>query len=96
MFNKAYTHWSPFTIPPTPTIPSGSTDSYALSCEAGANGSKNPSQFLKWKKLEGGGGGGLPDGAMAKEFDICENGEVKKYWLIVWDEEPNLEEPAAE
>lgn len=50
MFNKAYTHWSPFTIPPTPTIQSGSTDNYSLSCDAGADGTKNPSQFLKWKK----------------------------------------------
>jgi hypothetical protein len=76
MFNKAYTHWSPFTIPPTPTIPSGSTDSYGLSCDAGADGSKNPSQFLKWKKL---GGGALPAGSNVGDL-IYWDGEA---WVVL-------------
>ena len=59
MFNtRPQSHWSPFKIPPTPTIPSGSTDSYNLTCGAGADGEKNPSQFLKWKKT------GLPEGEL--------------------------------
>jgi hypothetical protein len=33
---------------------------------------------------------GLPEGASAKQFDVCENGTPKQYWLLVWDEEPEL------
>jgi hypothetical protein len=63
MFNSSHAkHWSPFKIPPTPTIPSGNTDSYNLTCGAGADGDKNPSQFLEWKKTTT-----LPDG---KDNDI--------------------------
>lgn len=51
MFNtRPQTNWNPYTIPATPTIPSGNSDVYSLSCEEGADGTKNPSQFLKWKK----------------------------------------------
>ena len=47
--------WYPYIIPATPTIPLDSDEVYALSCEAGADGSKNPSQFLRWRS-------GLPRG----------------------------------
>ena len=36
---------------------------------------------------------GLPSDAIAKEFDICENGSATSYWFVVWDEKPEL--PAA-
>jgi hypothetical protein len=38
------------------------------------------------------GGTGLPEGAMFKEFDVCENGNPTTYWFVVWNEEPFLEE----
>lgn len=34
---------------------------------------------------------GLPEGATAKQFDVCENGEPKQYWFIVWDKKPVLQ-----
>lgn len=34
---------------------------------------------------------GLPEGATAKLFDVCENGEPKQYWFVVWDQKPNFE-----
>lgn len=37
------------------------------------------------------GGTGLPEGAIFKEFQICENGEPKTYWFVVWEEEPIIE-----
>lgn len=40
----------------------------------------------------GGGGTGLPEGAIFKEFQICEDGEPKTYWFVVWEEEPIIEE----
>lgn len=40
----------------------------------------------------GGGGTGLPEGAIFKEFQICEDGEPKTYWFVVWEEEPLIEE----
>lgn len=82
MFNKASTQWAQYVIPATPTITNN--DVYSLTCSNGAVATKNPSQFLQWRKT------GLPDGAIAKEFDVCENGEPKKYWFIVWEEKPNL------
>jgi hypothetical protein len=33
---------------------------------------------------------GLPQGATAKQFDVCENGTPKQYYLLVWDDEPQL------
>lgn len=36
---------------------------------------------------------GLPPNAIAKEFDICENGSATSYYFVVWIEEPEL--PAA-
>lgn len=44
----------------------------------------------------GGGGAGLPAGATAKEFDVCENGQAKTYWFVVWEQEPNLTPPETE
>lgn len=39
---------------------------------------------------------GLPPNAIAKEFDICENGSPASYWFVVWNEEPQLPGAAAE
>jgi len=39
--------WIPYKIPPTPTI--NNNDVYSLTCSNGADGSKNPSQFLGWR-----------------------------------------------
>jgi hypothetical protein len=36
---------------------------------------------------------GLPKDAIAKEFDICENGSATTYYFVVWNEKPEL--PAA-
>lgn len=36
---------------------------------------------------------GLPKNAIAKEFDVCENGSATSYYFVVWIEEPEL--PAA-
>jgi hypothetical protein len=33
---------------------------------------------------------GLPEGAVAREFAVCENGSPKQYWFLTWDEEPQL------
>jgi hypothetical protein len=33
---------------------------------------------------------GVPDGATARAFDICENGEPKTYWMLTWDSPPAL------
>lgn len=35
-------------------------------------------------------GGSLPSGAIAKQFDVCENGTPVQYWLVYWEEEPTL------
>jgi hypothetical protein len=35
-------------------------------------------------------GGGLPPNAIAKQFYVCENGQPKQYWFVVWDEEPEI------
>jgi len=48
------TGWTPFKIPATPTITND--DLYSLTCSNGADSSKNPSQFLQWRKV------GLPEG----------------------------------
>lgn len=53
MSNPIRTGWTPFKIPPTPTITDDSV--YSLTCSNGADGSKNPSQFLGWRKV-------LPEG----------------------------------
>lgn len=34
---------------------------------------------------------GLPEGATAREFDVCENGQPVRYWFVTWDEEPEIE-----
>lgn len=34
---------------------------------------------------------GLPPDAIAKEFDVCENGAPRKWWFVVWEEEPELD-----
>jgi hypothetical protein len=33
---------------------------------------------------------GLPEGAVAREFSVCENGNPETYWLLTWDQEPEL------
>jgi hypothetical protein len=33
---------------------------------------------------------GVPEGATAREFSVCENGTPKTYWLLTWTEEPEL------
>lgn len=33
---------------------------------------------------------GLPPGASAKEFDVCENGSPTSYWMLTWTTEPEL------
>jgi hypothetical protein len=33
---------------------------------------------------------GVPDGATARLFNVCENGEPKEYWMLTWDSEPSL------
>ena len=53
MFNNA-PNWTPYKIPPTPTITNN--DVYSLTCSDGAIDSKNPSQFLQWRKVS------LPEG----------------------------------
>jgi hypothetical protein len=77
-------------------------DPYILSPKVGSNPEKNPSQFLEYNQipikdilkrladLENNPSSGLPDGAIAKEFDVCENGVSTSYWFIVWNAEPNL------
>jgi hypothetical protein len=35
---------------------------------------------------------GLPPGASAKQFDVCENGTPVQYWMLVWEEEPEIPE----
>lgn len=52
-------------------------------------------QFVPTIPSEG-GGGGLPEGAIAKEFDVCENGQAQTYWFVVWEQEPNLTPPPEE
>lgn len=34
---------------------------------------------------------GLPEGATAKLFDVCENGQPKQYWFVVWDQKPTFQ-----
>ena len=86
MSNPIRTGWTPFKIPATPTITT--KDVYSLTCSTGADSRENPSKFLKWRKVSG-----LPEGAIAIEFDVCENGSPTSYWFIVWEEEPVIEEP---
>jgi hypothetical protein len=104
MFNNT-PNWTPYKIPPTPTITND--DVYSLTCSNGAVSSRNPSPFLQWRKVglpEGDNKGDLlywdpaagDDGAWVvlpapsgsdisiKEFDVCENGEPKKYNMLVW------------
>jgi hypothetical protein len=33
---------------------------------------------------------GLPKDAIAKLFDVCENGQARAYWFVVWANEPEL------
>jgi hypothetical protein len=33
---------------------------------------------------------GLPEGATAKEFAVCENGAPTTYWFVVWEDEPEI------
>lgn len=33
---------------------------------------------------------GLPPDAIAKQFDVCENGQPKSYWFVVWENEPQI------
>jgi hypothetical protein len=33
---------------------------------------------------------GLPKDAIAKEFDVCENGQPRTWWFVVWENEPEL------
>jgi hypothetical protein len=58
MSNPIRTGWTPFKIPPTPTITSKSiggkispSDPYILSPMAGSNSAKNPSQFLEYDQI---------------------------------------------
>jgi len=32
----------------------------------------------------------FPKDAIAKQFDVCENGSPTKYYFVVWNEEPEL------
>jgi hypothetical protein len=51
---------------------------------------------LEWLDLKSESGSGLPANAIAKEFDVCENGITRSYWFLVWEEEPVIEEPQEE
>ena len=33
---------------------------------------------------------GLPKDAIAKEFDVCENGQPRTWWFVVWENDPEL------
>jgi hypothetical protein len=33
---------------------------------------------------------GLPDGAVAREFTVCDNGQPKVYWFLTWEQEPEV------
>ncbi len=33
---------------------------------------------------------GLPPDAIAKQITLCENGQPKAYWFVVWEEKPQL------
>jgi hypothetical protein len=33
---------------------------------------------------------GLPAGAEANEFNVCENGNPRTYWFVTWDEKPEI------
>lgn len=33
---------------------------------------------------------GLPKDAIAKQFDVCENGQAVTYWFVVWTSMPDL------
>jgi hypothetical protein len=33
---------------------------------------------------------GLPENALFRQFDVCENGQPKQYWFVVWEQEPEL------
>jgi hypothetical protein len=35
---------------------------------------------------------GLPPGAVARQFSVCEDGTPRQYWFITWDEKPELPE----
>jgi hypothetical protein len=37
---------------------------------------------------------GLPPDAIAKQINVCENGQPRSYWFVVWEEKPKL--PGAE
>jgi hypothetical protein len=87
MFNSS-APWIPYKIPPTPVPAAGKQ--YALSFSGNATPAKNPSQFLQWREV--GSGSGLPAGATAREFSVCENGNPETYWMLTWDEEPVIPE----
>jgi hypothetical protein len=33
---------------------------------------------------------GLPEGALFKQFDVCENGTPAEYWFVVWEADPSV------
>lgn len=33
---------------------------------------------------------GVPDGATARQFNVCDNGTPRTYWMLTWDTEPEL------
>lgn len=38
----------------------------------------------------------LPEDAIAKEFDVCENGSPTSYYFVVWNDEPQLPDEDAQ
>lgn len=88
--NSAF--WTPYKIPPTPA--STGEDFYALSFSDDASPDKNPSQFLRWKIIPP--SSGLPEGAVFREFNICENGNPINYWMPTWTEDPTPPPPEEE
>jgi|688.fasta_scaffold2185948_1 hypothetical protein len=33
---------------------------------------------------------GLPEGATARQFNVCDNGNPRTYWMLTWDSAPQL------
>ena len=88
-------------IPPlrsVPKKPNDPKDMYLYPAGGGVSGNKPSWQKIpiedilkRLTDLENNPSSGLPDGAIAKEFDVCENGSPTSYWFVVWNAEPNLD-----
>ena len=72
-------------IPPLRAIPKKPSDpnNKYLAPDGGNNGKPSWKTFPEPVS-------GLPSGATAKQFDVCEDGEPKQYWFLTWEEEPNI------